>query len=214
MKYQFHLRMRPDPSLSVRGAIDALAKVLQELPADTWRISKPAPTLLKGEKAEFVASARLDRLFKQKVRCDVTIQQREQELEDRALFDDYLDIEFTPTRVAFRSLIDPVFRCCVEYEPVYRAFVGLADFLFLDRPVTIRKDWRNEVYRIHPVNFFDRELCKRAFKSTPSALVKKLKPHVEHIETVKGGLFVIASSEILDKNVCEELQARLRPLFG
>jgi hypothetical protein len=75
-------------------------------------------------------------------------------------------------------------------------------------------DGRDGVYRIHPGNYFDRELCRRAFGLAPEKLVERLQGKVEKVLALGDGVLLVCDSGIpLTREEYKNLDARIRSLL-
>ena len=75
-------------------------------------------------------------------------------------------------------------------------------------------DPRRGVNRIWPANYWDGELCRRAFNLTPEQVVQRLSSHVAEVRTINAGVLVIDSFDIPSDDAIRQIDARLRPLLS
>ena len=128
-------------------------------------------------------------------------------LRDNAQYDDRMIVEFDPTEVDLAEVAKTVFPQYVEAFGAYRATIVISDELSLD-------DWdeicelcrtgkdvngRDGVHRINSVNYFDRELCRRAFESSPEDILDRLDGKVETARIVADGVLLIVTSDMVDR---------------
>jgi hypothetical protein len=122
-------------------------------------------------------------------------------LRDVAHHDDSIVIEFDSSLVDFGELTQKVFPALIEGFEAYRAAVkddarALEDW---SRIAKLAKetgrdiDGRDTVFRIHAANYFDRELCKRAFAMEPADILKKLGGVFDRAEAFQNGVLLICS---------------------
>jgi hypothetical protein len=141
--------------------------------------------------------------------------------EDAAQYDDLLSAEFNPDELDFARLALEAFPAYVGAFQCYRAAIFSWDMVFADQPgITEQRqstskdvDGRDGVYRIHPVNFFDRELCKRAFGRTPEQIKKALTGQVEHVEMLHDGVHIVINSSVLPDAELLKIDSNLRRLL-
>jgi hypothetical protein len=142
-------------------------------------------------------------------------------LKDNAQFDDHAILLFEAPALAHRmgELFDEVLPAYVEAFECYKATVcdpevRLADWqrvVELSRTTGKDPDGRDGVYRIHPANFFDGELCRRAFGLAAEAMVKRLHDKVEKATLLAGGLLLVCSSKLeLARAEYEAIDGRVR----
>ena len=74
------------------------------------------------------------------------------------------------------------------------ARMKLADGTSVPRPGYV--DSRKGVHRIWPANYWDKELCRRAFDLSPAQVVERLSPHVAEARIIEGGVLLVADCEI------------------
>jgi hypothetical protein len=144
-------------------------------------------------------------------------------LRDEAEFDDVMVIEFEPEEIDYTHLARSVF---AQYVQAFKAYRGT---IILDNDLR-RKDWeeivrlyretgrdvdgRDEVYRINTVNYFDRELCRRAFNLSPEEIAHRLEGKVERVSLLLDGVLLIVTSELLDRTELEKVDAMVRGYLG
>jgi hypothetical protein len=144
-------------------------------------------------------------------------------LRDEGHYDDCLFVDFDSTRVDYHEFVTSVFPAYLRAFTPYRAAIVLDDKLALEdweEIVQLRQrtgkdvDGRDSVFRISPVAYFDRELCRRAFEATPEELVDALEESFEKAEVFQDGLLIAASFELLDREGVVEADARARRLLA
>jgi hypothetical protein len=74
-------------------------------------------------------------------------------------------------------------------------------------------DGRDTVFRIWQINYWDRELCRRAWNLTSEEVVARLTGSVERASVLHDGAYVVVSKDHLTIPAVEEIDARLRPLL-
>lgn len=75
------------------------------------------------------------------------------------------------------------------------------------------KDFRDGVRRIWPANFWDRELCRRAFHLTPEQVVRCLEGHVAEARVFMDGALIVCSHERIPNEKILAIDGELRPLL-
>ena len=144
-------------------------------------------------------------------------------LRDEAAVDDILLIRFDPNRGDYTNLVSSVFPQYVTAFNAYRGTIFLNNTLVIDdRQEIVRlyretgKDvnGRDGVYRINTVNYFDRELCRRAFNLSPEEIAHRLEGKVERVSLLLDGVLLIVTSELLDRTELEKVDAMVRGYLG
>lgn len=127
---------------------------------------------------------------------------------DKAVFDDVLTIRIDELSIKYREFVNAVFEPLVFCFQAYRAAIvhdldlDLDDYeQIVDRSRQTGQDvdGRDTVFRIHPVNFFDNELCKRAFGRSCDELAAALLGDVERVRATDSGLLLIVTSDFVDR---------------
>jgi len=73
---------------------------------------------------------------------------------------------------------------------------------------------RDGVYRINAVNYYDRELCQRAFNLSPEQIVERLDGKVESVSLLSDGVMLIYSSKLLERDELEKIDAKVKALLA
>ena len=60
------------------------------------------------------------------------------------------------------------------------------------------------------MNYIDRELCRRSFGLAPEDIVKVLQGRVESVATLLDGVYIVGSSQLLNREGLETLAKVLR----
>lgn len=129
-------------------------------------------------------------------------------MRDKATFDDVLTLQIDEDVVEYGTFVNKIFCEMVSCFNAYRAAIVLDLDLDLDDYDVIVKqsqlsgkdvDGRDSVFRINPVNFFDGELCIRAFGQTADQIANALRDGVERVTLQSGGLLLIVTSELVDR---------------
>lgn len=176
--------------------------------------------------SELVVSVPLDKQLPAGVKGRMTYALRNQQyLEDDAQFDDTLFIEFAGNKLDYSDLLDRVFPAYIQAFGAYRATLHDWSVTRNDWPVVLDtceatgKDvnGREGVFRINAANYFDQELCTRAFAKTAQQIVECLNGHVHKVAEFEGGVLIIVSDSPLSSDelmrVGERLKDRLRSVI-
>jgi hypothetical protein len=148
----------------------------------------------------------------------------ERYLRDTAQFDDIAIIHFKIGAAAhrLRELFDEVLPAYVEAFDCYKATICDPDIRLgdWDRVVQLSNssgkdvDGRDGVYRIHPANYFDSELCGRAFGLAPEKIIERLQGKVEKVSAFRDGLLLVCDSSIpLSRDEYERMDAGTKSLL-
>jgi len=123
---------------------------------------------------------------------------------DKAHSDDVLTLHVDIDRVDFLWLSRSVFPELVNCFGSYRGGIVTDIDLDLDdfeeacevAQATGRDiDGRDTVFRIYPVNFFDNEMCRRAFGISAADVASRLRGSLEKVEERNGGVFIYTGAE-------------------
>jgi hypothetical protein len=143
-------------------------------------------------------------------------------LQDKALFDDRFVATFQVDAAAYKALATEGFKLLLSAFAPYRGQIILDEDLALDdwdaavaRGARSGKDedGRDGIYRLWPVSFFDEMLCGRAFGKSATAVLESLASKVERVELCYGGVFIIATSSLVDAAAVVEIDKTLRQLL-
>ncbi|WP_313623356.1 hypothetical protein [Achromobacter sp.] len=75
-------------------------------------------------------------------------------------------------------------------------------------------DGRDGVFRFNPANFFDNDLCVRAFGMSASEVVSRLAGHCELTKEVDGGAFLLTTDRPIVGVESVEMDIRIRKALG
>jgi len=141
---------------------------------------------------------------------------------DEAMFDDVLTLQIDENAVDYGTFVNNVFEQTVRCFHAYRAAVVLDLDLDLDDYDEIVEqsqlsgkdiDGRDSVFRINPVNFFDPELCKRAFRRPAVEIANCLGGEVERVVAQHDGLLLIVTSDLVDRENLKALHDHVASLL-
>jgi hypothetical protein len=125
---------------------------------------------------------------------------------DKAISDDSIVLKFDDDEVNFEWFCNDVFPEVIKVFLPYRAAIvtdldqdldDFEDIVQESQRTGSDIDGRDSVFRIHPANYFDDLMCKRAFGLSANEVVEKLKTSVERAENFETGALLIISSNPL-----------------
>lgn len=123
---------------------------------------------------------------------------------DKAISDDFIVLQVDTALVDFLVLCRSIFPEIVRVFQPYRASVVTDLDLDLDdfdeissqaRRTGLDIDGRDSVYRLHPVNYFDRAMCQRAFSKSPEQVASAFASRVVSSQVFLDGVIVVISNE-------------------
>ncbi|WP_460132368.1 hypothetical protein [Pseudomonas sp. S1_E04] len=218
-KYKLEFRHRPSVSESIEERHINFLKAIGDLGVP-WNLNGPLEVPSIG--SELVVSVSLDKLLPTGVKGRISYALRDKKhLEDDAQFDDTLFIEFSRYKVNYSDLLKVVFPRYVKTFGSYRAVLHDWDITRGDWPLVLeacdatKKDinGRDGVFRINAANYFDRELCLRAFGRDPAQLVELLSGYVEEVREFEGGILIVISYIPISTAELISVGGRLRELM-
>ncbi|MEA9589719.1 hypothetical protein VC279_20205 [Xanthomonas sp. WHRI 10064A] len=171
---------------------------------------------------ELVISVSLDKFLPKGIKGQVTYSLRnEKYLEDNAQFDDSLFFELSNAEIYYSDLLKIIFPAYVSAFGAYRAALHDWSVTRSDWPAVVaacdatKKDvnGRDGVFRISAVNYFDGELCLRAFGKSPQQIISCLKGHVEEASELAGGVLIVVSYTPLSTSEINTAGELLRKLL-
>ena len=150
---------------------------------------------------------------------------RKSEPRDTPAGDDTLTIDFNINHksVDYGHLVREVIPAYVEAMGAYfvrisEANIDYEDAYIVDESGASRSrpgalDFREGVDRIWPANYWDRELCRRAFSLTPDQVVNRLTGHVAEARILMDGALIIYSYDRVPDGQIASIDGKLRPLL-
>lgn len=143
-------------------------------------------------------------------------------LRDKAQYDDFIVVAFRNKDVDAHYLVDAVFPLCITDLGCYRATVYNEELAMRDWDDVVEAcnstgrdaDGRDGVFRINAINYYDRELCRRAFRRTPEDIAGRLEGEIEHVSVLNDGVLLIYKSELLGAEECEKIDSEVRRLLA
>jgi len=222
MKYHLMIRARPDLDEKIpekhKRFMNALAKI-----KGGWGLAGKERPPVKPPN-EFFASVSLRGKLGPGISGNVHYQNRKsiayykeqfgETWVDDGKYDDYFTLNFDPRKVDYRALTATAF---ADYVTAFGAYIG--DVVNEELSLV---DWeekkpevfkRSGVYRICPICYFDRELCRRAFGLAPEQVARKVAAVVEKASIVANGALIVASSNVLGLREIDDINQKLRPLL-
>ena len=218
-KYKLEFRHRPCASESIEERHMSFLKGIGDLGVP-WNLNGALEVPSIG--SELVASVSLDKLLPPGVKGRISYALRDQKyLKDDAQFDDTLFIEFQSSKVNYSDLLRVIFPKYIKAFSSYRSALHDWNVTRSDWPLVLagceatKKDinGRDGVFRINAANYFDRELCLRAFGKSPSQLVDLLKGDVEEVREFEGGVLIVISYTPLSTIEFISVSDRLKKLI-
>jgi hypothetical protein len=224
MKYQLMLRSRPDLEETITRKHDRFIRALARIKGDWGLPAGNRPKVREpGPKDEFVIAVKLTGCLGKGIAGAISYQIRQglvyyrqhygEHYIDQGKYDDYIQLEFDPYKVDYQALVGNAF---LKYVAAFRPYQGKIedeDFIPLDFEAWRKLPPRGGVHRISPVNYFDRELCRRAFRLTPEEVVSRLLGQAERASVESDGAFILASSRIRTLPEADDINRTLKPLL-
>jgi len=217
-KYKLEFRRRPNFSESIEDRHNNFLRAVSDLGVP-WGLSDSLKVPPIG--SELVTSASLDKLLPVGVKGRISYALRDQKyLEDDAQFDDTLFIEFTASKVDYSDLLKVVFPRYIKAFGSYRSALHDWSVTRSDWPLVVeaceatKKDvnGRDGVFRINAANYFDKELCFRAFGKGPRELVDLICDYVEEVREFEDGVLIVISYNPLSADELLSAGDRLKSL--
>lgn len=218
--YKLEFRHRPECSESIQEKHSRFLAQLAGLGAP-WSLGNTIE--LPDIEDELVVSVSLDKLLPSGVKGRISYALRNPKyLEDDAQFDDTLFIEFAGGKVDCPDLIKRVFPQYIKAFGAYRAALHDWSVTRSDWPMVVaaceatKKDvnGRDGVFRIHAANYFDRELCSRAFGKNPKQIVDCLNNHVDSVSEFDDGVLIVVRYSPMSTNELTQVSQRLKAMLS
>jgi hypothetical protein len=217
-KYKLEFRHRPNFSESIEDRHNNFLRVVSDLGVP-WGLNDSLKVPPIG--SELVTSVSLDKLLPVGVKGRISYALRDQKyLEDDAQFDDTLFIEFTASKVDYSDLLKVVFPRYIKAFGSYRSALHDWSVTRSDWPLVVeaceatKKDvnGRDGVFRINAANYFDKELCFRAFGKGPRELFDSVSGCVEEVREFEDGVLIVISYNPLSAGELLSAGDRLKSL--
>jgi hypothetical protein len=142
---------------------------------------------------------------------------------DKAMFDDVLTLEIDEQAVDYREFSTDVFGQVASCFSCYRASIihdldlDLDDYdqvVEISQSSGIDADGRDSVFRINPVNYFDEEMCQRAFRLGAGEVVDRLQDHVELVDCKSDGVLIVVTGDLVDRDNLKGVHDHVAGLLG
>jgi hypothetical protein len=213
MRYSLMLRSRANPNQSIEEKHAQFMSGLLEM-TNAWApITRDLPNA-PDPGANLCVGINLLRYFGKGIRGEVLYQYRGQHLlKDAGVCDDFFTLKFNPEKVDYESLVKEAVAQYIKAFRPYVAYIENEEIILIDIEERRQTSTRHQVYKIRPMHFMDRELCRRAFNCSPEQVVDILKDHVEKVDIVLDGVLIIASSKVLSLEEADEVNTKLKPLL-
>ncbi len=151
---------------------------------------------------------------------------------DKASYDEHLDFKFKLSnkwldysdviKVHLPFIVEAfeAYRCSVEYDcytfaypgglnrtnPAYKALLSSSE---------IDVDGRNNIYTLHPAQFWDGELCQRALGFDRDEVIRRLKDVAVLARPVMDGVYLVLNDDPqLTYEAFVEMNERIKPMLG
>ena len=221
---KFEFRHRPDPKESIDQRHSKLMATIDTL-GEEWAIDLRVPVRAPEIGSELSAFVSLP-IANESVRTASVeyLLRKDSYLLDAAEFDDLLLIEMSGNIVIGFDELEEFFIRYTSWFDSYRSRAVYSsdlqvrdwrDICKLVRSTGIDVEGRDSVYRFAPLNFFDRELCLRAFSRTPEELTKIANEGGLTAQLRNDGLFLKASlPEPLSESGLIDLDRHIKSVMG
>jgi len=183
-------------------------EVLDKLKRISWLWSS-TPDRVELSRGEESGSCSLNPFLRMEIKGSISYGPRYSTgIPDRAMYDDFLTLDFDENRIHYSEFTGLIFERIVKAFDAYRATVILDIDATIDNHEKIVEltqstgkdvDGRDTVYRLNPVNYFDDQLCHRAFGYSAVEVVARLGGEVERVSVQDGGALIIVTTDLVDQ---------------
>lgn len=141
---------------------------------------------------------------------------------DKAMSDDILIMRIDENAIHYEKFSGIIFEQIVHAFSAYKASIILDPQIVIeDREeivVAVQEtgrdvNGRDGVFRFHAVNFFDDELCRRAFNLTPVEVEKRLGGHIQRVSVQDNGVLIIATTGLVDHENLDAINDHITTLI-
>lgn len=228
MKVEVSIRRRPDLNERVIAIHNLVMESLRNIDV-LWQDNEErlsAPLHYSDDSRDdtkCITAADLSTVLNSNFAGQITYTYRNPEaMVDKAVADDTLFLFFDTSEVNYQNFVKDVFPDFITLFSAYRATIILDEDLALDDYDAIVEvaensekdiDGRDTIYRINPINYFDNELCQRAFGLSSEAIVRGLESSVETISLIDGGVMIIVNSDPIPREEIEKIDGQIRELL-
>lgn len=206
MAFALRVQARPRDDVPVEQLHERLLAALGEL-APPWRPERLTTMPVFGRN-DFTAQVSLTRKLGPGLKGFVNYRMRSG-LADDSSDDDFLDAGFNPEKIDLAYVAETVLPRLVTAMGAYRAYVEDEAFYEIDYERTLYTNGRRQVTRLRPVDFFDAELCRRAFALTPATVLARVESHVARAALHDTGVWLMASPAPLTVDEAEQVDRTL-----
>jgi len=213
MKFIPNIRSRPDPADAIPKKHKRFFTGIRKLPAP-WGPTSAVWPESHDPGDNYLSVVNLNKVLNPGVKGSLNYHTRK-ELTDEGMSDDWLYLEFNPEKVDYAALVNSAFE---RYVTSLGAYVGSIEdqqsmFKHFNRWQRSRNNYRQDVFRIQAINYFDRLLCKRAFGLRPEQVVKRLSKGVERAALINDGALIIVTSKVPNLKESDAIERKIRPLL-
>ncbi|WP_343724051.1 hypothetical protein [Herbaspirillum huttiense] len=152
--------------------------------------------------------------------------------EDRACYDENLRYEFKASNksIDYRNVLNSDLIKVIEIFSAYKVEVLYGDYAFsyqgrdaTDNPIyfklkgdkSIDVDGRNNIYTLHPAQFWDAELCHRALGYGPEEVIARLKGVCPLVTPVLDGVYIVLNDDPkMTYETYVEMNSTIKPILG
>ncbi|MCD0244469.1 hypothetical protein [Xanthomonas melonis] len=152
--------------------------------------------------------------------------------EDHGSFDEHLRFGFKTSNksIDYKSVLNKQFQEVAQAFGAYKAFASydlysvyyqgngpdenpVYDRLTKDESIDV--DGRNNIYTLHPVQFWDGDHCRRALGYGPDEVVARLQGKVQRVERFLDGVFLLLNDDPrLSYERFLSINGEVKPLLG
>lgn len=211
MKYEVLLRSRALRDESIPAKHERLLAGLRQI-APPWGLGDAAGPPAPDPGSELIAQVKLTPFLGKGIRGEVVYQFR-RDFRDEGSADDFLSLTFNPEKVDYAAFVDGAFPKYLSALDAYRGELGDAEFTHLDFDAARKVDFRRGVFRIHPVSYYDKQLCLRAFELEPDEIVARLVDRCERVTRHGDGVLVVLSTKPLSLADADQETRAMRQLL-
>ena len=217
-----NIRHRPQLSERVEGIFSRFVSDASLLPSP-WGIANPSvvlPPLGTALCQILQLRGKLGKGISGRIKFSI---RAENYLVDHASIDDSLHVEFDQSKAIWKELTDIAFPCYVRALGAYSGSLRRDDepISYWRRIVEIEKltglslDGRDGFFRFGPINFMDRELCRRGCNGqTPEQIVVALADVVPEARLFDDGVIIVAADHFPEQEEIGATDRAIRKRLG
>ncbi|MBR8657423.1 hypothetical protein KDH83_29315 [Achromobacter sp. Marseille-Q0513] len=112
------------------------------------------------------------------------------------------------------------YRTCVYYDSYAfkyqgRSFEDNPTYFNLHENKSIDVDGRNNIYTLHPAQFWDAELCERALGYGPDEVIARLQGKVQDVRRLTNGVYLVLNDDPkLTYEDFVKMNEQIKPILG